>query len=311
MIGIIGAGAFGGALAITLGQKQAVTLWGRGQTGRVISRLSGAVLPEQVTVSTDLAQVAQAKTVLLALPAQAMGRFLAEHGALFDGRNLVACCKGVDLATGLGPTGVILAHCPAATAAILTGPSFAADIAKGLPTALTLACIDDAVGNTLQHQLSTDVLRLYRTTDVTGAELGGALKNVIAIAAGVVIGAGLGESARAALMARGFAEMQRFALPQGARAETLAGLSGFCDLVLTCTSAQSRNFSFGVALGAGADFDPSATVEGVATAQVVAKLSKDLGVDMPVTQMVAALTARKITLEDAIRALMSRPLKPE
>lgn len=311
MIGIVGAGAFGGALAITLGQKQAVSLWGRGQTSRRIPRLSDANLPDLVTVATDLAQVAQAETVLLALPAQAMGRFLVEHGALFDGRNLVACCKGVDLATGSGPTGVILAHCPAATAAILTGPSFAADIAKGLPTALTLACIDDAVGNTLQHQLSTDVLRLYRTTDVTGAEFGGALKNVIAIAAGVVMGAGLGESARAALMARGFAEMQRFALPQGARAETLAGLSGFGDLVLTCTSAQSRNFSFGVALGAGAGFDPAATVEGVATAQAVAKLSKDLGVDMPVTQMVAALTARKITLEDAIRALMSRPLKPE
>lgn len=311
MIGIIGAGAFGGALAITLGQKQAVSLWGRGQTDRRIPRLSDANLPDLVTVATDLGQVAQAETVLLALPAQAMGRFLAEHGALFDGRNLVACCKGVDLATGLGPTGVILAHCPQATAAILTGPSFAADIAKGLPTALTLACSDDVAGKALQHRLSTDVLRLYRTTDVTGAEFGGALKNVIAIAAGVVMGAGLGESARAALMARGFAEMQRFALPQGARVETLSGLSGFGDLVLTCTSAQSRNFSFGVALGAGADFDPSATVEGVATAQAVAKLSKDLGVDMPVTQMVAALTARKITLEDAIRALMSRPLKPE
>lgn len=311
MIGIIGAGAFGGSLAITLGQKQAVTLWGRGQVGRSIARLPGAVLPELVTVAGDLAQLAQAETVLLALPAQAMGRFLAEHASVFDGRNLVACCKGVDLATGLGPTGVIAAHCPKARPAILTGPSFAADIARGLPTALTLACADDGVGATLQQQLSTSVLRLYRTTDVTGAELGGALKNVIAIAAGVVMGAGLGESARAALMARGFAEMQRFALPQGGKAETLAGLSGFGDLVLTCTSAQSRNFSYGVALGAGAEYDPRATVEGVATAQAVAKLSKTLGVDMPVTQMVAALTARQITLGDAISTLMSRPLKPE
>ncbi|QCO55853.1 NAD(P)-dependent glycerol-3-phosphate dehydrogenase [Pseudorhodobacter turbinis] len=311
MIGIIGAGAFGGALAITLGAQSPVMLWGRGQKGRGIDRLPGAELPALVTVADDLAQVMQARTVLLALPAQAMGRFLAEHAGALAGRNLVACCKGVDLTTGLGPTGVILTHCPDAHAAILTGPSFASDIAKGLPTALTLACADDAVGMALQHQLSTDVLRLYRTTDVIGAEFGGALKNVIAIAAGVVIGAGLGESARAALMTRGFAEMQRLALHQGARVETLGGLSGFGDLVLTCTSAQSRNFRFGVALGEGASFDPAMTVEGVATAQAVAKLAQTHGVDMPVTQMVAALSQNQITLEDAVRALMSRPLKPE
>lgn len=311
MIGIIGAGAFGGALAITLGTKQPVTLWGRGQAGRDIARLPGAKLPALVTVCDDLAQVAQAKTVLLALPAQAMGRFLADHAALFQNHNLVACCKGVDLTTGLGPTGVIGTHCPNAVAAILTGPSFASDIAKGLPTALTLACADDAAGEALQHQLSTEVLRLYRTTDVTGAEFGGALKNVIAIAAGVVIGAGLGESARAALMTRGFVEMKRLALHLGAQPETLSGLSGFGDLVLTCTSQQSRNFRFGAALGAADAFDASVTVEGVATAQAVAKLARKHAIDMPVTQMVAALTQNQITLEDAIRALMSRPLKQE
>ncbi|WP_022703362.1 NAD(P)H-dependent glycerol-3-phosphate dehydrogenase [Pseudorhodobacter ferrugineus] len=311
MIGIIGAGAFGGALAITLGAKQPVTLWGRGQTGREIVRLPGAELPLLVTVAADLAEGARCDTVLLALPAQAMGRFLADHGAMFAGKRLVACCKGVDLTTGLGPTGVIEAHCGDAVAAILTGPSFASDIAAGLPTALTLACADDAVGEALQHQLSTDVLRLYRTTDVTGAEFGGALKNVIAIAAGVVMGAGLGESARAALMTRGFAEMKRLALHKCARPETLSGLSGFGDLVLTCTSAQSRNFRFGQALGAGVAFDPAVTVEGVATALAVATLAHKLGVDMPVTQMVAGLTQNKIMLEDAIRALMSRPLKQE
>jgi glycerol-3-phosphate dehydrogenase (NAD(P)+) len=311
MIGIIGAGAFGGALAITLGAKQPVTLWGRGQTSRNISRLPGADLPDLVAVAQDVAEVTQAQTVLLALPAQAMGRFLADHAALFQNHKLVACCKGVDLTTGLGPTGVILAHCPKATAAILTGPSFASDIAKGLPTALTLACADAAAGEALQHQLSTDVLRLYRTTDVTGAEFGGALKNVIAIAAGVVMGAGLGESARAALMTRGFAEMTRLALRLGARTETLSGLSGFGDLVLTCTSDQSRNFRFGAALGAGAAFDAAVTVEGVATARAVATLARKHGVEMPVTQMVAALTQNQITLEDAIRALMSRPLKQE
>ena len=163
----------------------------------------------------------------------------------------------------------------------------------------------------LQHLLSTPTLRLYRTTDVVGAELGGALKNVIAIAAGVVIGAGLGESARAALMTRGFAEMQRFALGMGARAETLAGLSGFGDLVLTCTSTQSRNLRFGLALGSGAMFDPAVTVEGVATAQAVVRLAEQLGIDMPITTMVAALIDKKLPLDEAIRSLMSRPLKQE
>jgi len=311
MIGIIGAGAFGGALAITLGAKQPVTLWGRGQSGRGIARLPGAELPALVTVVEDVAEVARFETVLLALPAQAMGWFLADHSAMFPRTRLVACCKGVDLTTGLGPTGVIAAHCPDAVAAILTGPSFASDIAKGLPTALTLACAEDTVGEALQHQLSTEVLRLYRTTDVTGAEFGGALQNVIAMAAGVVIGAGLGESARAALMTRGFAEMKRLALHLGAQSETLSGLSGFGDLVLTCTSLQSRNFRFGTALGAGTPFDTSVTVEGVATASAVATLARKLGVEMPVTQMVAGLTQDRISLEDAIRALMSRPLKQE
>lgn len=310
MIGIIGAGAFGGALAIALGAKQPVSLWGRGMVGREIARLPGAVLPLNVQVSS-FEVIAQAETILLALPAQAMGRFLAEQAAALDGKALVACCKGVDLQTGLGPTGVIAQHCPQARAAILTGPSFASDIAKGLPTALTLACADQAEGEALQQSLSTDVLRLYRTTDVIGAEFGGALKNVIAIAAGVVMGAGLGESARAALMTRGFAEMQRLALHLGARAETLAGLSGFGDLVLTCTSAQSRNYRFGMALGAGQAFDPAQTVEGVATAKAVATLSREKQIEMPITLMVSALTQQKISLEDAIQALMSRPLKQE
>jgi glycerol-3-phosphate dehydrogenase (NAD(P)+) len=163
----------------------------------------------------------------------------------------------------------------------------------------------------LQHLISTPVLRIYLSQDVIGAELGGALKNVIAIAAGVVMGAGLGDSARAALMTRGFAEMQRFALAKGARAETLAGLSGLGDLILTCTSAQSRNFRFGQAIGQEASFDPNITVEGAATAVAVAKIAQRDGIDMPITQMIAALIAQEITLRQAIQALMSRPLKEE
>ncbi|MDT8857564.1 NAD(P)H-dependent glycerol-3-phosphate dehydrogenase [Paracoccaceae bacterium Fryx2] len=306
-VAILGSGAFGTALAVALGREGRVTLWGRSAAG---ARLPGVVLPDSVTVTADLAAV-EAQTVLIAVPTQALGGFLAEHAARLDGRRLVACCKGVDLATGLGPTGLIARACPAALPALLTGPSFAADIARGLPTALTLACADEAAGEALQRRLSTGVLRLYRTTDVTGAEMGGALKNVVAIAAGVVIGAGLGDSARAALMTRGYAEMVRLALRFGARAETLAGLSGFGDLVLTCTSDQSRNFRYGRALGAGQPFDTSVTVEGVATAKAVCDLAQKHAIDMPVAMMVSALTRGRIALPDAIQALMSRPLKQE
>ena len=163
----------------------------------------------------------------------------------------------------------------------------------------------------LQARLSTPVLRLYRTTDVTGAELGGALKNVVAIAAGIVIGAGLGDSARAALMTRGYAEMVRLATALGARPETLSGLSGFGDLVLTCTSVQSRNFRFGQSLGSGATFDPSVTVEGAATAIAVARLAKTHGLDLPIAAMVAAVTGHEISIAEAVKALLSRPLKQE
>ncbi len=309
MIGIVGAGAFGGALAVALGQDRDVMLWGRGARRRDLARLPGAVLPERVTVTADLADLAGLETVLLALPTQALGAFL--DGADLRAGTLVACCKGVDLATGLGPTGVIARACPAAVTAILTGPSFAVDIARGLPTALTLACADEGAGRSVQRQLSTPLLRLYRTTDVAGAELGGALKNVIAIAAGAVMGAGLGASARAALMTRGFAEMQRLAIARGARADTLAGLSGFGDLVLTCTSGQSRNFRFGEALGAGQPWVEDVTVEGVATAKAVAQLARTDGIDMPIAAMIASLLAGEIAPEAAMTALMSRPLKEE
>jgi glycerol-3-phosphate dehydrogenase (NAD(P)+) len=240
---------------------------------------------------------------------QSLGALLDRWPGIDARQPLVACCKGVDLATLRGPVALILSRRPGASAAILTGPSFAADIAKGLPTALTLAATDG--GEALQEALATPTLRLYRTDDVRGAELGGALKNVIAIASGVVIGAGLGDSARAALMTRGYAEMQRLALAMGARAETLAGLSGLGDLVLTCTSLQSRNFRYGCALGRGEAFDPKITVEGVATARAALRLARETGIDMPVTAMVDALASRRTSLNDAIGQLMSRPLKQE
>lgn len=307
MIAVLGAGAFGTSLAVAIGRERPVTLWGRNLKHR---GQSAVPLPENVTVSAQIGDVG-ADTVLLAMPAQALRGFLQDNAPHLAGRKLVACCKGVDLRLGLGPVGVIRSVLPGTTGAILTGPSFAADIARGLPTALTLACADDAEGLRLQHDLSTAVLRLYRTTDVVGAELGGALKNVIAIAAGIVIGAGLGDSARAALMTRGFAEMVRFAESRGARGETLTGLSGFGDLVLTCTSPQSRNFRHGLALGSGQPVDQAATVEGVATARAVTDLAERVGIAMPVTAMVAALTEGHVALAEAVRTLMSRPLKQE
>lgn len=317
MIAVMGAGAFGTALAVALAREgRAVTLWARdaghvkdmARTRANESRLPGIALPESVSVTADAADLAGAEAALLALPMQVLSAHLATHAGALDGMPLVACCKGIDLATLQGPTALITSACQRSATAILTGPSFAADIARGLPTALTLA---GAEAEPLQHLLSTPTLRLYRTADVVGAELGGALKNVVAIAAGVVIGAGLGESARAALITRGFAEMQRFAAARGARPETLAGLSGLGDLVLTCTSTQSRNLRFGLSLGQNQSFDANTTVEGAATAKAVSDLAQRLEIDMPIATMVSRLIARDIPLGEAIRSLMSRPLKEE
>jgi glycerol-3-phosphate dehydrogenase (NAD(P)+) len=274
-------------------------------------RLPGVTLPENVSVTAQISDVTASELLLLAMPMQQMAGFLAPHAFTLRNRMLVACSKGIDLGSGLGPAALIANAIPEATPALLTGPSFAADIARGLPTALTLACASDAAGEAMQARLSTPVLRVYRTTDMIGAELGGALKNVVAIAAGVVIGAGLGDSARAALMTRGFAEMNRFATARGARPDTLMGLSGLGDLVLTCTSAQSRNFRYGQALGANTEFDASTTVEGVATSKAVSKLAVAAGIDMPITSMVAALVEQKIAVDEAIISLLSRPLKQE
>ncbi len=311
-IAIAGGGAFGTALAVALSSRH-VTLYARDAAiaaTRQSSRLSGVTIPDSVTITADARDLTGASAVLLAIPAQSLRPFLADHPEL-DGQRLVACGKGIDLTTLQGATATIAAALPGATPAILTGPSFAADIAQGLPTALTLACADDATGAALQHLLSTPTLRLYRTTDTTGAELGGALKNVIAIACGACIGAGLGESARAALLTRGFAEMQRLAARLGADPETLTGLSGFGDLVLTATSAKSRNYAFGLSLAGDTTFDPATTVEGIATARAVTALGARLGVDLPITTAVAALCDGRLSIAAAMDSLLTRPLKEE
>ena len=316
MIGVVGAGAFGTALAIALARDgRSVTLWARdigdmAQTRRS-PRLPDVTLPDGINITENMVDIAASETVLLAVPAQSLRDILTANATHLDAKQLVACCKGIDLETLTGPVATIARTLPNAMPAILTGPSFATDIARGLPTALTLACTDDTVGQNLQQQLSTGTLRIYRTTDTIGAELGGALKNVIAIACGVAIGASLGDSARAALMTRGFAEMQRLAQILGAEPQTLVGLSGLGDLALTCTSPLSRNYRYGLALGAGTAIDPAMTVEGAATSWAVTRLGRDRGIDLPVCAVVAALTRGEISVETALQNLLSRPLKEE
>ncbi|MFK7878880.1 NAD(P)H-dependent glycerol-3-phosphate dehydrogenase [Roseobacter sp.] len=318
-LAVLGAGAFGTALAICLSKSTPVALWCRNpdQTRQMdldrenAARLPGCPFPDDLFLTNALDKACAADAVLLAVPMQQLRPFVQLNKDALNGKTLVACCKGMDLETGLGPLDVIAQALPDAKTALLTGPSFAHDIAIALPTGLTLACRDDDLGRALQLELSTPTLRLYRMHDTIGASLGGALKNVIAIACGTAMGAGLGESARAALMTRGFAEMQRLARARGAEPKTLSGLCGFGDLVLTCTSAQSRNYRFGVSIGSGTGFDPATTIEGAATACAAAQVALQTGLDLPITSCVAALVEKRLDVSEAIRSLLSRSLKEE
>ncbi|QMU59303.1 MAG: NAD(P)H-dependent glycerol-3-phosphate dehydrogenase [Boseongicola sp.] len=316
-IGVLGAGAFGTSLALALSlDGSQVSLWCRdADVARQMSksrksgpRLPGHSLPDSLTIQTNIDDV-KANICLLAVPTQQLSGFLANSPGLAN-RTLVACCKGIDRRTGLGPVETIHAVLPSASPALLTGPSFAADIAKGLPTALVLAAKEDARAETIQEALSRPRLRLYRTTDTIGAELGGALKNVIALAAGMAIGAGFGDSARASVIARGFAEMSRYAASKGALLETLHGLSGLGDLVLTCTSEKSRNFNAGQQFGRS-EPPAASTIEGIATAAAIAQDADRSGLDMPLTQAVAAVTQGTLDVSTAVGNLLSRPVRKE
>jgi glycerol-3-phosphate dehydrogenase (NAD(P)+) len=293
---ILGQGAWGTALGRTLSDAGArVRFWRRGDPAAV---LEGAGL------------------VLSAVPAQATRQVLAAIApALPDGVALVLTAKGLEQGTLKLQSEIAAEVAPGHLAAILTGPSFASDLTAGLPTAVTLAVADGVLGEALQRRLATPSLRPYLTDDIIGAQIGGAVKNVIAIACGAVIGAGLGESARAALMTRGFAEMVRIGTALGGRAETLGGLSGLGDLALTCASESSRNFAYGLALGRGASpADLAAdgrTYEGAATAGPVAALAARLGVEMPLAATVAALVAGVLEVPDAVSNLFNRPLRRE
>lgn len=322
---VIGAGAWGTALAMAAARAgREVILWGRDaaqieaiRATRVNARyLPGARLPDAVKPTTDLLAAATADFVLLVTPAQALrGVGAALAGLMRPQTPVVICAKGIERGAGLLMSEVAAEVMREAAPAILSGPSFADDVAKGLPTAVTLAAFDAGLAARLVAALASPAFRLYHTTDMRGVELGGAAKNVLAIACGVAAGRGLGASANAALVARGFAELTRFARAYGARAETLMGLSGLGDLVLTCASAHSRNFAFGEALGRGASVGQASAggklAEGAHTAPVLVEMAAARGVDMPIASAVADILAGRIGVGGAIEALLSRPVRAE
>jgi len=322
-IGVAGAGAWG--IAHANGAARAgrnVAIWGRDaaataelQRGRRGARLPGFALADGVIASADLAALGNSDAILLATPAQATREMAARLvAALPSPRPLVICAKGIELKSNLFMSEVVgqaAAHWPLAA---LSGPSFAIDVAAGLPTAVTLAALDEGLSVALCAALKGPNLRLYHSTDLRGVEIGGAAKNVLAIACGVAAGLELGPSASAALVARGFAELRRFAEAFGARPHTLMGLSGLGDLVLTCSSAQSRNFAFGLALGRGksvAEAGGGKLAEGATTAAALMSLARARGIDMPIAATVEALLQSKIDSRAAVVGLLARPQKGE
>jgi glycerol-3-phosphate dehydrogenase (NAD(P)+) len=321
-IGVVGGGAWGTALAQVLASGgRRVRLWVR--EPEVIESINaahenalflrGIPLSPLIEATADMAALGDALAVLVVTPAQHMRAVLADMPRA--GQPLILCSKGIEAGTLRLLHDVAREAVAGSPVAVLSGPTFAHEVAAGLPTAVTLAAEDIQVANRLAELIARPTFRPYVSTDVTGAEIGGAVKNVLAIACGVVEGAGLGQNARAALIARGFAEMTRFGLARGARAETLAGLSGLGDLVLTCSSTSSRNFSLGVGLGQGRPAtellaDRRTVAEGAFTAPVLREAAAEAGVDMPVTQAVCALL-EGAPVARVIEALLSRPLREE
>jgi glycerol-3-phosphate dehydrogenase (NAD(P)+) len=323
-VAVLGAGAWGTALANALVRAgRTVTLWARDRTRaeaivrtRESPRLVGVRLDAGVAVTSDLAAAGAAAAVLIAVPAQALRAVAASFGRHAP-RPLpvVACAKGIERGTRRFMTEVIAQEIPHAQPAILSGPSFASDVARGLPTAVTLAAADESLAAALAAAFGSPAFRPYHSTDVRGVEIGGAAKNVLAIAAGIVAGRRLGASAAAALTTRGFAELARFGRAFGARAETLTGLSGLGDLILTCSTAQSRNFSFGIALGEGRapelPGEGAKLAEGAFTAAVLVELAHARGVEMPIAAAVADVLERRLGVDAAIDSLLTRPFRAE
>jgi glycerol-3-phosphate dehydrogenase (NAD(P)+) len=274
--------------------------------------LPGLALPSAIAISGDIHAVADADLVILAVPAQATREMLPGlQGRVGIGIPVVLTAKGFEQQTALRLSEVVSEFLPQASLAVLSGPSFASDVGRGLPTAVTLASRKLPIAERIARMLAHPAFRLYASDDMIGVEMGGALKNVLAIACGIVEGRGLGASARAALITRGFAELQRFAVAHGARSETLHGLSGLGDLILTCSSPQSRNFAFGMALGAGRSPMGGKLSEGRFTAQAVVEMASGKAIEMPICAAVAAIIDGEMSVDQAIEALMTRPLRPE
>jgi glycerol-3-phosphate dehydrogenase (NAD(P)+) len=321
-IAVIGAGAWGTALALTcIRAGRNVTLWEPdAATARKLAAnrespfLPGVPIDEQITLATNLREAAGAPAILLVVPAQAVRTVSTSLAPLIAaGTPVVVCAKGIEQGTEKFMTEVVAECAPSATPAILSGPSFAADVARGLPTAVTLAATDEKLAAELARAIGSAGFRPYHSSDVRGVEIGGAAKNVLAIAAGAVTGRGLGASAQAALTTRGFAELVRFGRAYGAKPETMMGLSGLGDLLLTCSSPQSRNFSFGVNLGRGQRPEAihGGLAEGVFTAPVLLTMARERAVDMPIAAAVAALLDGTMSVDQAIESLLTRPLKAE
>jgi glycerol-3-phosphate dehydrogenase (NAD(P)+) len=322
-IGVIGGGAWGTALAQVASAGGPVTLWARepevvaGINERHVNDafLADVPLAPAIRATGDLAELAACDAWLVVTPAQFLRRVLAD--APVDARRpLVLCSKGIEAGSGELMSEVASEAVPGAPIAVLSGPTFAHEVAKGLPTAVTLACGDNGCATSLADRLALPTFRPYASDDVIGAEVGGAVKNVLAIACGAVVGRKLGENAKAALIARGFAEMLRFGVAKGAQESTLGGLSGLGDLVLTCSSPQSRNMSLGMALGEGrraADLlaERRTVAEGAHTAPVLLAAARQLGVDMPISEAVVDLLEGSVAIDAVIERLLNRPLKSE
>ncbi|WP_454796589.1 NAD(P)H-dependent glycerol-3-phosphate dehydrogenase [Novosphingobium lindaniclasticum] len=325
-IGVIGAGAWGTALAQSLaGDGSDVLLWARepelaariNADRRNEVYLPGAALAETVRATSNMADLAALPVLLAVVPAQFLGGVLAQLPPLGFAGDLVLCAKGIEAGTGRLMADVAAQAVPHGRIAVLSGPTFAHEVAAGLPTAVTLACAGgDAQWRRLSPLIARPSLRPYYSDDVIGAEIGGAVKNVLAIACGVVDGLKLGQNARAALIARGYAEMLRFGVARGARVETLSGLCGLGDLVLTCSSTSSRNFSLGLALGQGltaaeALSGKNSVAEGAATAPVLAELARRDGIEMPIAEAVSRLLEGKVPAGEVVAQILSRPLRAE
>lgn len=325
-LGIVGGGAWGTALAAVARRAgRGVLIWAREpETVAAINEthcnavyLPDVPLDPAIEATSEFGEVATCDALLIVTPAQHLRDIAGSlQPYLHDGQPLVLCSKGIERKTGRLMSQVAAEVLADATIAVLSGPSFAAEVARGLPTAVTLATAEETLGRQLSHALSSPLFRCYWSNDVVGAEIGGAVKNVYAIAAGIVVGKELGKSAQAGLITRSFAEMARFGIAFGAALETLVGLSGLGDLVLTCGSEQSRNMSLGVALGRGASTaevlsERLSVTEGVATANAMVEIARARGIELPIAEAVHAVVTGETTVDGAIGALLSRPLRSE